>query len=144
MIKLNSDTCISEDKLTFKFSRSGGPGGQNVNKVNSRVTLFFDIARSSELSETQKSRIIKKLGRRIDKDGILRVVCQKYRTQTANRKETVRRLEQLLKDALKKKPVRKKTAVPEKEKLKRREEKRRRSILKQQRAKLDLSDGSQF
>jgi len=144
MIRLNSDTFISEDKLTFKFSRSGGPGGQNVNKVNSRVTLFFDVAGSGELSNTQKSRMLKRLGRRVDKNGILRVVSQKYRTQTANRKETVRRLEELLKAALKKKPARIKITVPEKEKLKRREEKRQRSALKQQRAKLDFSDDSRF
>jgi len=144
MIRLNSNTLISEDRLTFKFSRSAGPGGQNVNKVNSRVTLFFDVAGSSELSENQKSRILKRLGRRVDKNGILRVISQKYRTQTANRKETVRRLEELLKDALKKKPVRKKTIVPLKEKLKRREEKRRRSALKQERAKSDFTDDSRF
>ena len=144
MIRLNSGTLISEDRLTFKFSRSAGPGGQNVNKVNSRVTLFFDVAGSSELSENQKSRILKKLGRRIDKNGILRVISQKYRTQTANRKETIKRLEGLLKNALKKKNQRVKTAVPEKEKLKRREEKKRRSALKQQRAKLGFTDDSRF
>ncbi len=144
MIRLNSDTIISEEKLTFKFSRSSGPGGQNVNKVNSRVTLFFDIAGSNELGETQKRRILKRLGRRVDKNGILRVVSQKYRTQTANRKETVKRLEELLENALKKKTIRKKTTVPEKEKLKRRQEKKSRSALKQQRAKLDFSDDSRF
>ncbi len=144
MIRLNSDTFISEEKLTFKFSRSSGPGGQNVNKVNSRVTLFFDVAGCSELSENQKSRILKQLGQRIDKNGILRVISQKYRTQTANRKETLRRLEELLKAALKRKPVRRKTTVPYKEKLKRREEKRRRSALKRQRAKLDLTDDLRF
>lgn len=140
MIKLNSKTFIPEEKLRFKFSRSSGPGGQNVNKVNSRVTLFFDVTGSSEISNTQKSRILKRLGRRVDKNGILRVISQKYRTQTANRKATVRRLEELLKSALKNKPVRKKTTIPNKAKLKRLEEKRQRSILKKQRAKLNFEE----
>lgn len=144
MIRLNHGTFISEDKLTFRFSKSGGPGGQNVNKVNTRATLFFDIAGNNELSVNQKSRILKRLGPRIDKNGILRVVSQKYRTQTANRKEAIRRLEELLKNTLKRETPRIKTAVSEKEKLKRREEKKRRSALKQQRAKLHFTDDSRF
>ena len=144
MIKVDSSTFISEDKMFFKFSRSGGPGGQNVNKVSSRVTLFFDVAGSGELTKTQKSRILKQLARRVDKDGMIRVISQKYRTQAANRKSAVRRLEELLKAALKDRPVRRKTAVPCKEKLKRLEEKRRRSFVKKQRAKLNFSEDSQL
>lgn len=140
MIKVDAKTFISEEKLHFKFSRSSGPGGQNVNKVSSRVTLFFDIAGSEELTENQKSRILKQLTSRVDKDGMIRVVSQKYRTQAANRKAAVKRLEELLKSALENKPVRKKTKVPYEAKLKRLEEKRRRSILKKQRTKLDFKE----
>ena len=84
MIEINEQIFISEDKLIFKYSRSSGPGGQNVNKVNTRVTVFFDVAGCDKFSDSQKKRIFKRLATRIDKDGIIRVVSQKYRTQKAN------------------------------------------------------------
>jgi ribosome-associated protein len=125
---------IEEEKLVFKFSRSGGPGGQNVNKVNTRVTVLFDVAGARGFSDTQKRRILKRLATRANKDGVIRVVSQKYRTQKANREAAVERLGELLRGALKKKAVRKKTKVPEYARQKRMEEKKRRSLLKRRRA----------
>ena len=93
---------IPEDELAFKFSRGGGPGGQNVNKVNTRVTVFFDAANSRSFSDEQKERILRRLASRADKDGVIRVVSQQHRTQKANRDAAVERLEELLKGALKK------------------------------------------
>ena len=58
MIEIRDNISISEDELLFKFSRSSGPGGQNVNKVNTRVTLLFDCANSPNLTEAQKKRIL--------------------------------------------------------------------------------------
>jgi len=133
MIEIGSGIFISEDELVFKFSRSGGPGGQNVNKVNTRVTVLFDAARTKSLSDVQKERILKRLATRADKNGVIRVVSQRYRTQKANRKAAVERLEELLREALKKRVVRKKTKVPEAAKRRRLERKRRRSLLKKQR-----------
>lgn len=129
---------IKEEKLVFKFSRSGGPGGQNVNKVNTRVTVLFDIAGARGFSDSQKRRILKRLATRANKDGVIRVVSQKYRTQKANREAAVERLGELLRGALKKKAVRKKTAIPEHARQKRLEEKKRRSLLKRQRAEKDF------
>lgn len=138
MIEITKDTFIDEDELVFRASRSGGPGGQNVNKVNTRVTLFFDVAGCEVLSDIQKQRILARLSTRADKNGIIRVVSQKFRTQKANRRAAVERLQELLRTALKTKPVRKKTKVPERARLRRLEEKKRRSILKRQRADKDF------
>jgi ribosome-associated protein len=138
MIEITKDISINEDELVFRASRSGGPGGQNVNKVNTRITLFFDVAGCQALSDTQKQRILARLSTRADKDGIIRVVSQKFRTQKANRRAVVERLQELLRAALKTKPVRKKTKVPEWARLRRLEEKKRRSILKRQRAEKDF------
>jgi len=121
--------------LVCKFSRSSGPGGQNVNKVNTRVTVFFDVAGNEIFSQEQKELILRRLATRADKNGVIRVISQKYRTQKANRTAAIERLRELLKDSLKRRTVRKKTWVPEKARRKRLEEKKRRSMLKRQRAK---------
>ena len=134
MIKISRGIFISEDELVFKFSRGGGPGGQNVNKVNTRVTVRFDAANSGSFSDEQKGQILKRLASRADKDGVIRIVSQRYRTQKANRRAAVERLEELLRGALKKKVVRKKTRVPEAVKRERLEKKKRRGFLKKQRA----------
>ena len=112
MIEIKNGVVIAEDELVFKASRSRGPGGQNVNKLNTRITLFFDVANCKGLSESQKMRILKKLATRADKNGVLRVISQRHRTQKANRAATEDRLVELLAGALAKKPVRKKTKVP--------------------------------
>jgi ribosome-associated protein len=131
---------IPKEELVFRFSRSGGPGGQNVNKVNTRVTVFFDVARCERYSDEQKRRILKRLATRADKRGVVRVVCQRYRTQKANREGAVERLQELLREALKKRRIRKKTKVPTYAREKRLAEKKRRSRLKKQRAEKDFGD----
>ena len=138
MIEITDGVFISEDELVFKASRSSGPGGQNVNKVNTRITLFFDVAGCEVLSDIQKQRILTRLSTRADKNGIIRVVSQKFRTQKANRRAALGRLQELLREAVKTKPVRKKTKVPERARLRRLEEKKRRSMLKRQRAEKDF------
>jgi ribosome-associated protein len=130
---------ISEEELAFKASRSGGPGGQNINKVNTRVTLLFDVAKCASLSDAQKQRIIYRLSGRTDKNGVLRVVSQKFRTQKANRMAAIQRLQELLREALKTPAIRRKAKVPYEAKQRRLQEKKRRSLLKQQRAKKDWS-----
>ena len=113
MIENDVDTVIiAENELVFRASRSSGPGGQNVNKVNTRITLFFDVRASASLSDTQKARIMGQLSGRIDKRGVLRTVSQKFRTQEANRRAAVERLHQLLAEAMKPTPIRKKTHTP--------------------------------
>ncbi|MBN1804373.1 MAG: aminoacyl-tRNA hydrolase [Sedimentisphaerales bacterium] len=139
MIEITRNISIRDDELVFRASRSAGPGGQNVNKLNTRITLFFDVADCDSLSDTQKRRILSHLASRVDKDGRIRIVSQKFRTQSANRRAVVERLRELLSDALKTRPVRKKTKVPYTAKQRRLEKKRRRSQLKQQRTRRNLA-----
>jgi ribosome-associated protein len=138
MIKITGDTFINENELVFKVSRSGGPGGQNVNKLNTRVTLLFDVANCGSLSDLQKQKILARLTSRADVNGVLRVVSQKFRTQRANRNAAIERLQQLLADALKIRPVRKKVEIPYVAKQRRLEKKRRKSLLKKQRSVKNL------
>ena len=138
MIEIGGGVSIAEDELVFKFSRSSGPGGQNVNKVNTRVTVFFDAAGTKSLSDAQKKLIFKKLAAYADKRGVIRVVSQRHRTQKANRQAAVEKLRGLLKGALKKKKVRKKTKVPKAVKERRLAKKKRRSLLKKQRTEKDF------
>jgi ribosome-associated protein len=134
MIKITDDILICEDDLIFKASRSSGPGGQNVNKLNTRITLFFDVLNCESLSDIQRQQILKRLARRADKNGVIRVVSQKFRTQKANREAAVEKLREFLKEALETKPIRKKTKIPYSAKQRRLGKKRQRSQLKQQRA----------
>ena len=112
MIRITDDTVISEGDIVYRFSRSSGPGGQNVNKVSTRVTLLFDIDHSRNLSAEQKQRLFDRLSSRISDEGLLTVVSQMHRTQSANRKAAQNRLVELLKAALRDMPVRKETNVP--------------------------------
>jgi ribosome-associated protein len=134
MIEIKEGVFISVEELVFKRSRSSGPGGQNVNKVNTRVTVFFDVSNCQSLSDAQKKLILKKLSGRADKNGVIRVASQRHRRQKANQNAAVERLGELLKQALTRKPVRKKTKVPFSAIQRRLEEKKRRSLLKKERS----------
>jgi ribosome-associated protein len=135
MIHIMNNLFIPESELTFTASRSGGPGGQNVNKVSSRVTLLFDVSRSAVLSADQKRMILSKLSTRINKDNILRIVSQRTRSQEVNRADTIERFSDLLYRALAPKQVRIKTRIPTAAKERRLESKKKHTITKQGRSK---------
>jgi ribosome-associated protein len=141
MIIINEHISIPEDELTFTASRSSGPGGQHVNKVSSKITLWFDLANSPSLSVEDKELIAGRLGSRIDKDGILHVTSQTTRSQLSNRELATNRFAELLRDALKQVPIRKKTRVRKGAKLRRLEEKKQHGLLKSRRSeKVPIED----
>lgn len=108
-IVINDRLAIPESELTFRFSRSSGPGGQHVQKSDTRVELLFDVARSPSLSDEQRGRILERLASQIDGDGVLRVVSSATRSQLENREEAVQRFQALLAGALRVRKRRKPT-----------------------------------
>ena len=125
---------IPMEELEFVFSRSGGPGGQNVNKVSTRVTLRFDVVRSPSLSEEQKRRILSRLSTRISGAGILQVTSRKSRSQASNRDAAEERFAELLREALAPKLVRKETPPPAVARRDRLRKKKHRSVIKRERS----------
>ena len=95
---------IPEHELTVRFSRSGGPGGQNVNRRATRVEVIFDLAASTALTAEQRRRVRSTLRSRLDARGRLRVVSQDERSQGQNRERALETLRRLLNDALKPPP----------------------------------------
>ena len=116
---------IGEKEFSFTFTRSGGPGGQNVNKVNTRVTLWFDVEGSASLGVAEKAAIRERLGGRISKDGRLHIVSMRHRTQAANRAAALDRFYILLTEALRPRVIRKPTRKPRSAKERRLAEKQR-------------------
>jgi ribosome-associated protein len=133
-------THIPESELSFRYSRSSGPGGQNVNKVATKVTLLFDVRSSPSLTEYQRTLLEQRLANRISKEGILHVTSERHRTRSANQREVVTRFRNLLAEALHERPPRKKSGVPTASKKRRIEAKRRRSEIKRLRSRPSESD----
>ena len=140
-LKISEKITIPFSELWFTASRSSGPGGQNVNKVSSRITLWFDVANSPSLTAEQKEMIRTALPTRINKEGVLRVVSQRYRSQSYNRDMAVERFVSLLQESLKEQLPRKEKKIPYTAKMQRLGDKRHRSLIKQIRSKkISLDD----
>ena len=121
---------IPLSELKFQFARSGGKGGQNVNKVETKVELSFDVAGSPSLSDSQRHRLLETLGARLDTSGVLRIVSQESRSQWKNREGAVRKFVDILKKALKPRKKRIATKVSHVAKEKRLDQKKRRGAIK--------------
>ncbi len=134
LLYINPKLSIPESCLSFGFSRSSGPGGQNVNKLNTRVSVSLDVANCPCLTEFQKQKITKTLHNRIDKQGVLQVTCQEYRSQYANRNAATQLLIDLIADALKPSKVRRPTRIPKSQIERRLADKKKRSSLKKLRS----------
>jgi len=124
-----------DNELIFSTSRSSGPGGQNVNKVNTKVTLRFDIGHSMILDEDQKELMIRRIANRITKEGILVLTAQDRRSQLQNKEAVLAKLDRLLTSIFSRPKVRKATKPGPAAKHKRRWEKEYRSEKKQWRQK---------
>lgn len=136
MIEIVPGVSLDEEELVYSASRSSGPGGQHVQKVSTRMTVSLDIFNSPSLTTEQKDQILRRLGTRINKEGVLQVSAQASRSQKENRDAAFERLVQLLRQALARPKARQATRPTRGSKERRLGEKKHRGRLKRERKEL--------
>ncbi|HWZ35568.1 MAG TPA: alternative ribosome rescue aminoacyl-tRNA hydrolase ArfB [Mucilaginibacter sp.] len=122
-----------QKEVAYKTSRSGGKGGQNVNKVSSKVELLFSIVDSALFSDDEKLRLIEKLSSRFNKEGYVQIVCDEERSQYLNKVKAIDRLSGILMRALTVQKPRKATKPSKQVKAKRLDEKKLHAVKKENR-----------
>lgn len=131
---------IPEDELEFRFYRSGGPGGQNVNKVATAVQMRFDAANSPSLNAGTRARLMKLAGSRLTLDGVILINAVRFRTQERNRADAIARLQAMVDEASVAPVYRVPTRPTRASKERRLEGKAKRSGIKSGRGKPTLGD----
>jgi len=137
---MHRNPVIPEAELDFRYVRASGPGGQNVNKVSTAVELRFDAAGSPSLPPDVKARLLRLAGRRAGADGVILIDARRHRTQEANRRDAVGRLEELVRQAFVRPKSRIATRPTRASKERRIAGKKRRSGLKDTRRKVADAD----
>ena len=139
-LQINNQVSIPLDELSFRFSRSGGPGGQNVNRTETQVELLYDVGQSPSLTEAQRARVLHRLRSYIDKNGILHLVSQGTSSQRRNREDVIERFRSLLDQGLhiRRRRIATRPSIGAKETRLRR--KRRQSLTKRQRGRVVSED----
>ncbi len=135
MRAVSAQQILSE--LSFKTSRSGGKGGQNVNKVSSKVELNWNIQTSALITEEQREILLTKLSHKITKEGVLQIISQTDRSQLGNKQLVLEKLDELLDFAFKIIKKRKETKVPRGVKERRLLVKKKKAEIKKLRGKVD-------
>ena len=100
MLQISPTIAIPDSELEERFVRASGPGGQNVNKVSTAVELRFDIARSPSLGDALRERVLARRDRRVDGNGVILIMAQRFRTQDRNREDARERLVTLIQSVL--------------------------------------------
>ena len=137
-LQISGRVVISVDLLSVRYSRSGGPGGQHVNKTESKADLRLDLARCVDvIGETRVAKIREHLKNRLDGDENLQIVSSEHRSQAMNLEAALARMEKLIREALAPKKVRRKTKPSRASKQRRLDAKRQRSQVKKQRRSTD-------
>lgn len=129
-LPITDQVTIPAAELSVSFARSGGPGGQNVNKVSTKVEVRWTPTESGALGEVERQRLLKKLAKRLTTDGELLVTSTRMRDQSRNREDARQKLADIIREAIKPPVVRKKTRPPKKVAENRLAEKRQRSVRK--------------